>query len=102
MIFAPTIAIPVGGSLVDRSGTTTGGVQTLMNANSARVGWWIQNQSSSASIWIFELSAPSSVGSPGFQLLQNTYWVAPTNGVYQGTIFIIGATSGISFSAREW
>ena len=95
---------PVGRrvTLTDRSGTITSGgsAQTLMAANAARTGFYIQN-SSVADLWINATGTASAGGSslrlrPG-DLYENPAFAVPTT-----AISIFGATTGQAFAAREF
>jgi len=86
----------------NKSGTiTTGGTaQTLSAANSARNGFWIQNQSA-GSLWIYELGAATQA-SPSLEIKPGQLYEYPAGGVPASAISIIGATTGQVFAAREW
>lgn len=94
---------PSSQALTSRSGTiTTGGTaQQLMAANTARQGWSIRNNST-GSLWFNELGSAAVIGQPSFELKTGEYFESPRNGSGEAAISIIGATTGQSFTAREW
>jgi hypothetical protein len=91
-----------GVTTTDKSGTiTTGGTaQTVMASNTARRGYFFQNNSSST-MWISTIttavaSQPSIRVDPG-DSVWNQPGIAPT-----GALSVICATTGATFSAREY
>lgn len=86
----------------DRSGTITlgGTAQTAMAANTARKGFWIQNQST-GDLWINSL-ATAVADSPSMKIAAGALYENPPSGVPVGAVSIIGATTGQKFAAREW
>ena len=97
------IYVPANTSIVSKSGTiTTGGTaQQLMAANTARKGWSIRNNST-GSLWFNELGSTAIIGQPSFEVKAGEYFEAPIGGSSESAISIIGATTGQSFTAREW
>jgi hypothetical protein len=87
----------------DRSGTVTTGAtaQTLMPANSARLGWQLQNNSV-GDIWFNELGATAVANQPSFKLAPGDSYESPVGATTTAAISIIGATTGQPFTAREW
>ncbi len=95
-------ALPFTAALADRSGTITSGgsAQTLMAANSARRGFWIQNQSS-GDLWISELGTAAAT-QPSIQIGAGAFYESLATGTPVSAISIFGATTGQAFAAREW
>jgi len=89
-------------SLTDRSGTITSGgtAQSLAAANSSRHGFWIQNNST-GDIWISP-NTTAVASEPSLWLPSGAYYEFPSNGVPSTAISIYGATTGQTFTAREW
>lgn len=92
----------VNATKTDKSGSiTTGGTaQTLMASNSSRKGWEIQN-TSTGDLWFNEIGSTAVQASPSFKL------EAGGSAIYESAvtttaISIIGATTGQTFTAREW
>lgn len=98
----PVTSTSTPATVTDRSGSvTTGGTaQTLMAANTARNGFWIQN-TSSADLWISDVGA-AATASPSLKIVSGALYESPRAGVSTGLISIIGANAGQTFSAREW
>jgi hypothetical protein len=97
--------VPLGGgaaALADRSGTITlgGTAQNAMAANTARQGFWVQNNST-GDLWINTL-ATAIVGQPSLRIPAGALYETPVGGVGTGAVSIIGATTAQAFSAREW
>lgn len=89
-------------SLADISGTvTTGGTaQNAAAANSARRGFWIQNNSS-GDLWISTI-ATAVQSQPSLKIPPGAYYESPLGGAGTGAISIIGATTAQAFSGRQW
>jgi hypothetical protein len=87
----------------DKSGTITSGgtQQTLMVANASRLGWQLQNVSTT-DLWFNELGSSAVVGQPSFKLGPGDSYESPVSSVSTAAISIIGATTGQAFTAREW
>lgn len=90
-------------TLVNRSGTiTTGGAaQVLAAANTARKSFTVQNNSA-GDLWINEIGGTAVLSQPSLKIASGSMYEAPTNGVSDAAISIIGATTGQTFSAREF
>lgn len=97
------VYLPSSQALVNRSSTiTTGGTaQQLMASNTSRMGWSLRNNSI-GSLWFNELGSTAIIGQPSFELKAGEYYESPPNGSGESAISIIGATTGQSFTAREW
>lgn len=92
---------PVNG-YADRSGTVaSGGVaQALMAANPARKGYWIQNNSAS-DLWIRDTGTAAAI-QPSLKIAAGNLYESPVTGCPTTAISIFGATTGQTFTAREW
>lgn len=101
VVSARTTALSV--EPVDRSGSITAGAvaQTLMAANSARGGWSLQNNSS-GDLWFNELGSAAVATQPSIKVAAGDYYESPVTGCPTGAISVYGATTGQTFSAREW
>lgn len=88
--------------MTDKSGTiASGGVaQTLAAANPLRTGLLIQNNST-GDLWI-NSQGTAALSQPSIWLPAGSYFEFPETGVPTTAISIIGATTGQTFSAREW
>jgi hypothetical protein len=88
---------------VDRSGSITLGnqAQTVMAVNNNRHGCFVQN-TSAGDEWLSETTATAVIGSPSIWLPSGAFFTCSPNGVPTVAISIIGATTGQTFSAREW
>ncbi len=86
----------------NRSGSITAGgtAQELMPANSNRKGWEIQN-TSSGDLWFNETGVASVQSSPSFKIEAGGSALYDS-AVTTDAISIIGATTGQTFTAREW
>lgn len=86
----------------DRSGTITLGAtaQTLMIRNDSRQGLYIQNNSAGP-LWISSVGTAAAT-QPSLLLQSGDYYESPANGVPATAISIFGATTGQTFTAREW
>jgi hypothetical protein len=91
-----------GATITDRSGTITigGTAQTLMPANSARTGCLLQNLST-GDLWINSF-ATAVQGEPSIWIPAGSFFSCEQTGVPLGPISIYGATTGQTFTAREW
>lgn len=89
-------------AMTDKSGTITSGgnAQTAIAANTARVGYSIQN-TSTGELW-FSGVGTAAVGGSSMRLLPGGYYESPANAKTTAAISIYGATTGQSFAAREW
>jgi hypothetical protein len=86
----------------DKSGTITTGntAQQLAAANASRKGYWIQNNST-GDLWLSDLTT-AVMSQPSLKLVAGAYYESPLHGCSGSALSIIGATTGQSFSAREW
>jgi hypothetical protein len=92
----------VSGTLVNRSGSvTTGGTaQTIAAANTSRIGFSLQNNST-GDLW-FNTLATAAASQPSIKLAAGAYFESPAGYGGTGAISVFGATTGQVFSAREW
>jgi hypothetical protein len=100
---AGTIAITGSqATYTDKSGTVTSGgaAQVLMAANTARRGFLIQNNST-ADLWISSVGTAAAT-QPSLWLPAGSYYEPPETGVPTTAVSIFGATTGQTFTAREW
>jgi hypothetical protein len=90
-------------SLADRSNTVANGgtAQQLMASNASRKGWSIQNNSS-GDLWVNEIGGTAVATQPSWKIGPGDSAVAPLAGVSTSAISILGATTGQTFTAREW
>ncbi len=99
-------SVAIGGfqkaTFTDKSGTITSGgaAQTIAAANTARRGFWIQNQST-GDLWLSTIGTAAAT-QPSLRLPAGSYYEFPVNGVSTGAISLFGATTGQAFAAREW
>jgi len=93
---------PATAVFANKSGTiATGGLaQVLAAANSARVGLFIQNNST-GDLWISSIGT-AAAAQPSLWLPPGSYYEFPQGGVPATAVSIYGATTGQAFSAREW
>ena len=89
-------------TVFDRSGivTTGGTAQTLMNARPDRLGFVIQNTSTS-DLWICETTSASAGGS-SFRLAPYDLYTSSLVQNAATTWSVFGVTTSQSFAAREW
>ena len=104
---ASAVAIPVTfatATRTSRSGTiTTGGAaQQLMAANTSRKGWCLQNNNTTGNIWFNEIGGTAVATQPSIKLYPGDFYESPSAGATPTAISIIGDTTGMIFSAREW
>lgn len=87
---------------VNRSGSIAAGGtgQVLMAANASRKGLWVQNLST-GDLWINGQGA-AVVGQPSLKIPTGAVYESPLGGCPATDINILGATTGQTFSAREW
>ncbi len=90
-------------AIISISGTiTTGGAaQTLAAGNSARNGYWVQNNSA-GDLWINELGSTAVLSQPSIKLSAGQLYESQVGSPCPYAISIIGATTGQAFTAREW
>jgi len=98
-VFTTAIA---GVTYTDRSGTITvgGTAQQLAAANASRKGYFVQNNSA-GDLWINSV-ATAVLSQPSLKIVAGALYESPANGVPVTAISIIGATTGQTFSAREF
>jgi hypothetical protein len=94
---------PIAGALTDRSGTITAGgtAQQLMAANASRIGFSIQNLSTTTDLWVNALGT-AAASQPSIKLVPGAYFETPPNFGAVGAISVFSATTGVPFSAREY
>lgn len=87
---------------IDISGTiTTGGTaQTLAAARSTRRGWWLRNNST-ASLYVSDITT-AIIGAASLEIKVGELYESAYGGCSSGALSIIGATTGQSFTAREY
>lgn len=87
---------------VNRSGTITTGntAQILAAANTARRGWWLKNNST-GSLWVSDMTT-AVLSQPSLEIKAGALYEAPYGGCSSAALSIIGATTGQSFTAREY
>jgi hypothetical protein len=73
-----------------------------MAANASRKGWCLQNNNTSGSIWFDETGATAVATQPSIKLYPGDFYESPFAGAPPTAISIIGDTTGMIFSAREW
>jgi len=90
-------------AIISISGTiTTGGVaQTLAAGNSARNGYWVQNNST-GDLWLNELGGTAAASQPAIKLSAGQLYESQVGSPCPYAISIFGATTGQAFTAREW
>lgn len=86
----------------DRSGTITAGGadQQLMPARLGRRGYWVQNNSS-GDLWVNALGT-AAASQPSMKIGAGALYETPAHMVPPGEVRIFGATTGQTFTAREW
>lgn len=84
----------------DKSGSITAGGagQILMAANAARTQWTLQNPSTATEILQY---SKISIAGPWYDLIAAQGAGEDGSSIYQGTIWVIGATTGHAFTADE-
>lgn len=97
-----TTGVAAPGVLINISGTiTTGGTaQNAAAANTARLGYALQNNST-GDLW-FNSLATAVMSQPSIRLVAGAYFETPVGGAGSGAVSIIGATTGQAWSGREW
>ena len=88
--------------VTDRSGTiTTGGTaQDAMAANSNRRYLFIQNNHSSADLWV-NFGADANTNQPSFKLTAGQSYENPAHFCPTSRVSVIGGTTGQTFTAKE-
>jgi hypothetical protein len=89
-------------SPVNISSTITAGntAQVLSAANANRQGFWLRNNSA-GSLWLSDMTT-AVLSQPSLEIKAGELYEAPAGGVSMNALSIIGATTGQSFSGREW
>ena len=90
-------------TLTSRSGTITAGgtAQSLMTANTARKGWFIQNNST-GDLWVNRFGGTAIAGQPSIRIPAGKLYETPAGGSGGNALSIFGATTGQDFTAGEW
>ena len=96
----PTIPPPI--SPVNKSGTNTlgGTAQTLAASNAVRRGWWLRNNST-ASLWVCDITT-AVMDYNCLEIKTGELYESAYGGCSSNALSIIGATTGQSFTAREY
>jgi hypothetical protein len=86
-----------------RSGTiaTGGTAQSLMVANAARKGWFIQNNST-GDLWVNRFGGTAIAGQPSILIPAGALYETPDGGSGGNALSIYGATTGQTFTSAEW
>jgi len=90
-------------TLVSLSGTiTTGGAaQVLAASNTARKGWFVQNNST-GDLWVNRFGGTASAAQPSILIKAGRLYETPAGGSGGNALSIYGATTGQAFTAGEW
>lgn len=90
-------------TITSRSGTiATGGVaQSFMTENTARKGWFIQNNST-GDLWVNRFGGTASASQPSIKIPAGRLYETPTGGSGGNALSIFGATTGQAFTSGEW
>ena len=90
-------------TITSRSGTiaTGGTAQSLMVANAARKGWFIQNNST-GDLWVNRFGGTAIAGQPSLLIPAGALYETPDGGSGGNALSIYGATTGQTFTAAEW
>ena len=90
-------------TITSRSGTiaTGGAAQSLMAANAARKGWFIQNNST-GDLWVNRFGGTAIAGQPSILIPAGALYETPDGGSGGNALSIYGATTGQTFTAAEW
>ena len=90
-------------TITSRSGTIATGAtaQTLMSANAARKGWFIQNNST-GDLWVNRFGDPAIAGQPSLLIPAGALYETPDGGSGGNALSIYGATTGQTFTSAEW
>jgi hypothetical protein len=85
-----------------------GTAQVLMAANLGRMGWWLQN-TSGGDLWIDDGDASnaakialSGITTDSFRVAAGATYASPIGAASTNAISIWGATSGQTYSCREF
>jgi hypothetical protein len=87
---------------VDRSGAISAGgtAQVLAVLNTARTGFWIQNQST-GDLWLSSIGT-AAASQPSLKIPSGALYEFPSTGVPTAALSIFGALTGQGFAAREF
>lgn len=90
-------------TITSSSGTiaTGGAAQSLMAANAARKGWFIQNNST-GDLWVNRFGGTAIAGQPSILIPAGALYETPDGGSGGNALSIYGATTGQTFTAAEW
>ncbi len=90
-------------TITSRSGTIATGAtaQSLMVANAARKGWFIQNNST-GDLWVNRFGGTAIAGQPRLLIPAGALYETPDGGSGGNALSIYGATTGQTFTAAEW
>jgi len=90
-------------TITSRSGTIATGAtaQSLMVANAARKGWFIQNNST-GDLWVNRFGGTAIAGQPSLLIPAGALYETPDGGSGGNALSIYGATTGQTFTAAEW
>ena len=90
-------------TITSRSGTiaTGGTAQSLMAANAARKGWFIQNNST-GDLWVNRFGGTAIAGQPSLLIPAGALYETPDGGSGGNALSIYGATTGQTFTVAEW
>ena len=90
-------------TITSRSGTIATGAtaQTLMSANAARKGWFIQNNST-GDLWVNCFGGTAIAGQPSLLIPAGALYETPDGGSGGDALSIYGATTGQTFTSAEW
>ena len=95
-----TISSPVTPVNISGTITTGGSAQVLAAANANRRGWWLRNNST-GSLWVSDMTT-AVLSQPSLEIKAGEMYEAQAGGVPMNALSIIGATTGQSFTGREW
>jgi hypothetical protein len=97
------VALRQGVNWADKSGTlTTGGTaQNAAAANAARIGFLLQNPSTTLDLW-FSTLATAVQAQPSLKLGPGEAYETPPGLSPTGAISVIGSTTAQPFTCREW
>jgi hypothetical protein len=90
-------------TITSRSGTIATGAtaQSLMVANAARKGWFIQNNST-GDLWVNRFGGTAIAGQPSILIPAGALYETPDGGSGGNALSIYGATTGQTFTSAEW
>ncbi len=97
------VSVPFS-SLIDRSGsiTTAGAAQKVLQQNSSRRGWRLQNNSD-ADLYFNDTGGTAGIKAAGsYRLRAGDYYESPQASRPGFAVSVIGSKAGQAFSAGEW